>query len=311
MNTRNIGASVYAKLRNLARERDVDIPVMLRRYVQERLLYRLSVSPVASEFCVKGGLLLTAYNSGNLLRPTEDIDFNGFGRGRSMEALREALQIVISTPVEDDGVWFDAESMQIKKEHTGLIGGGKIMLLARLHTARVEVRVDVGFGNAITPDVRMLEMPTLLDGLAPRPMVLAYPMETVIAEKLHAMAEFGMLNTRIKDHFDIWTLMNLHSFDADQLAAAVRNTFDVQNRSIPEMPFACLTEEFAREKQEAWRLFLNKIDEKDDILFVEVCADLSDFVWPFVEAAQTSSRTGLVWDSGRGWEKPPMLTVLP
>ena len=311
MNSRNIGASVYAKLKNMARERGVDMPVMLKRYAQERLLYRLSVSPVASDFCVKGGLLLTAYNSGNLLRPTEDIDFNGFRRGQTMESLREALEIVVATPVEDDGVVFHTDTMTIKKEHTGIIGGGKITLFAQLHTARVEVRVDVGFGNAITPSVRMLEMPTLLDGIAPRPTVLAYPLETVIAEKVHAMVEFGMLNTRIKDHFDVWTLINLHSFHAGDVVSAIRNTFETQNRTVPDMPIACLTEEYARDKQTAWRLFLEKIDEKDDLPFIDVVSDLSDFVWPVMEAAQDGVDSRLIWSAGRGWSEKPELSLLP
>lgn len=311
MNTRNIGASVYAKLKNLARERGVDMPVMLKRYAQERLLYRLSVSPVASDFCVKGGLLLTAYNSGNLLRPTEDIDFNGFRRGATMESLRAALECVITTPVADDGVLFNLDTMTIKKEHTGIIGGGKITLFAQLHTAKVEVRVDVGFGNAITPSVRRMVMPTLLESIAPQPTVLAYPLETVIAEKVHAMVEFGMLNTRVKDHFDVWTLINLHSFDASDLVSAVQNTFETQNRLIPDMPIACLTEDYAIEKQTAWRLFLEKIDEKNTIHFMDVVSDLSDFVWPVMEAAQQGGVPFLQWTAGGGWSQKRELVILP
>nr|WP_250808551.1 nucleotidyl transferase AbiEii/AbiGii toxin family protein [Neorhizobium tomejilense] len=311
MNTRNIGASVYAKLKNMARERGLDMPVMLRRYAQERFLYRLSVSPVASDFCVKGGLLLTAYNSGNLLRPTEDIDFNGFARGATMETLRQALDIVIATPVADDGVVFFTDTMTIKKEHTGIIGGGKITFSAQIHTARVDVRVDVGFGNAITPDARYLEMPTLLDTVAPRPTVLAYPLETVIAEKLHAMVEFGFLNTRIKDHFDIWTLINIHDFAGADLVSAINNTFEVQNRLIPDLPLACLTEEYAQEKEVAWTIFLDKIDERNRVPFTDVVSELSDFVWPIMETAQAGISTDIVWSAGGGWMKKPSLVLLP
>ncbi|MDW9481870.1 nucleotidyl transferase AbiEii/AbiGii toxin family protein [Sinorhizobium meliloti] len=310
MNARNIGASVYAKLKNLARERQVDMPVMLKRYAQERLLYRLSVSPVASEFCVKGGLLLTAYNSGNLLRPTEDIDFNGFRRGTTLETLRRSLEQVIATPVDDDGVVFLPDTMNIKKEHTGIIGGGKIVLVARIHTANVEVRVDVGFGNAITPGARMLEMPTLLDGMAPRPLVLAYPLETVISEKVHAMAMFGLANSRIKDFFDVWTLIRLHEFEAQPLVSAIENTFEAQQRPVPDMPIACLTEEYARDKQVAWGLFLEKIDEREAIPFIDVISDLSDFAWPIMTAAQSGSKIELFWTPNTGWTKKPELAPM-
>ncbi|MCS4088655.1 nucleotidyl transferase AbiEii/AbiGii toxin family protein [Rhizobium sp. BK176] len=309
MNGKNVAESVYAKLRNLAKERRVDVPVMLKRYAQERLLYRLSVSSVASEFCVKGGLLLTAYNKGNLLRPTEDIDFNGFRRGATIETLRKALEIVLATPVEDDGVLFLMDTMNIKKEHTGIISGGKIIIAARIHTANVEVRVDVGFGNAVTPGAKELEMPTLLDSMAPRPRVLAYPLETVISEKYHAMAMFGSANTRIKDYFDVWTLIRMHNFQSDDLVRAVINTFDAQERSIPDMPFAALTEEYARDKQVAWSIFLDKIDERDDIIFLDVVSDLSDFAWPIMTAAQGGANIPSIWTPENGWSRKPELAL--
>lgn len=311
MSTRNIAASVYAKLKNVAREQGLDVPVILRRYAQERFLYRLSVSPVASDFCVKGGILLTAYNGGNLLRPTEDIDFNGFVRGTTMETLHKTLETVMKTDVPDDGVVFLLDTMSIKKEHTGLIGGGKVAMSAMIHTARVDVRVDVGFGNAVTPDAKYIEMPTLLDGIAPRPTVLAYPLETVIAEKLHAMVEFGLLNTRLKDHYDIWTLINLHSFSGDELVAAITNTFDAQTRPIPDMPISCLTEEYAEDKEVAWGLFLDKIDERNRIPLSQVVEDLSDFAWPIMEAAQSGGRADIVWSAGGGWTRKPALALLP
>jgi predicted nucleotidyltransferase component of viral defense system len=309
MNGRNVAESVYAKLRNLAKERRVDVPVMLKRYAQERLLYRLSVSPVASEFCVKGGLLLTAYNQGNLLRPTEDIDFNGFRKGATIETLRKALEIVIATPVEDDGVLFNLDTMNIKKEHTGIINGGRIIIAARIHTANIEVRVDVGFGNAVTPGAKELEMPTLLDTIAPRPRVLAYPMETVISEKLHAMVMFGQANNRLKDYFDIWTLIRMHGFHSDDLVRAVINTFDAQERPIPDMPFAALTEEYARDKQVAWSIFLDKIDEREDIVFLDVVSDLSDFAWPIMTAAQSGANLSSIWTPERGWTKKQELVL--
>jgi predicted nucleotidyltransferase component of viral defense system len=309
MNGKNVAESVYAKLRNLARERRLDVPVMLKRYAQERLLYRLSVSPVASEFCLKGGVLLTAYNQGNLLRPTEDIDFNGFRKGSTIETLRKALAIVLATPVEDDGVVFMIDTMNIKREHTGLINGGRIIITARIHTAKVDVRVDVGFGNPVTPGAKELEMPTLLDSIAPRPHILAYPMETIISEKLHAMVSWGQANNRLKDYFDIWTLIRMHSFNADDLVQAVVNTFDAQERPIPDMPFAALTEEYARDKQVAWSIFLDKIDEREDVVFLDVVSDLSDFAWPIMTAAQSGAHLSSIWTPGHGWSRKPELTL--
>lgn len=302
MSERNIAASIYGKLRNEARTRGLDMTVLLRRYAQERLLYRLSVSEIADEFCVKGGILMTAYNGGNLLRPTEDIDFNGFRRGASAEILRQALGTVLATEVDDDGVRFDMSSMSVEKDRVGIISGGKIKMNAFIHTARVDLRVDVGFGNPITPGVRRMEMPTLLDTVAPRPRVLAYPLETVFSEKLHAMAAFGAANTRLKDFYDLHVVVGAHEFDCSALAQAVRNTFAAQERPIPDTPLACLTVEYASERDRAWKVFLDRIDAGADAPSLrDVVAKLSEFAHPVLDAAKRGVDPSLRWIPSSGW----------
>lgn len=302
MSGKNVGASVYQRLRNLSKERGLDMPGLLRRYAQERLLYRLSVSEHAESFCIKGGVLLSAYNEGELLRPTEDIDFNGFDREANIHDLDDALRSILTVPVDDDGVVFDVDSMKIEKDRTGLIPGGKISLKAMVHTAEVLVRVDVGFGNPVNPDVRRIEMPTLLPGSAPQPVVLAYPLETVIAEKLHAMVQFGMANTRVKDYFDIWMLSRLHSFEGEALTAAVAETFAVQEREIPPAEIDGLTQEFAEDAEEMWSQFLKRIDARSRLHFPEVVAELSDMLHPVTEAARIGEVFYGVWNPGEGWQ---------
>lgn len=302
MSGKNVGASVYQRLRNLSKERGLDVPGLLRRYAQERLLYRLSVSEHAESFCIKGGVLLSAYNEGELLRPTEDVDFNGFDREANIHDLDDALRSILTVPVDDDGVVFDVDSMKIEKDRTGLIPGGKISLKAMVHTAEVLVRVDVGFGNPVNPDVRRIEMPTLLPGSAPRPVVLAYPLETVIAEKLHAMVQFGMANTRVKDYFDIWMLSRLHSFEGEALTAAVAETFAVQEREIPPAEIDGLTQEFAEDAEEMWSQFLKRIDARSRLHFPEVVAELSDMLHPVTEAARIGEVFYGVWNPGEGWQ---------
>lgn len=304
MSGKNVGASVYQRLRNLSKERGLDMPGLLRRYAQERLLYRLSVSDHAESFCIKGGVLLSAYNEGELLRPTEDVDFNGFDREANIHDLDDALRSILTVPVDDDGVVFDVDSMKIEKDRTGLIPGGKISLKAMVYTAEVLVRVDVGFGNPVNPDVRRIEMPTLLPGSAPRPVVLAYPLETVIAEKLHAMVQFGMANTRVKDYFDIWMLSRLHSFEGEALTAAVAETFAVQEREIPPAEIDGLTQEFAEDAEEMWSQFLKRIDARSRLHFPEVVAELSDMLHPVTEAARIGEVFYGVWRPGEGWQEP-------
>lgn len=301
MSGKNVGASVYQRLRNLSKERGLDMPGLLRRYAQERLLYRLSVSDYADAFCVKGGVLLSAYNEGDLLRPTEDVDFNGFDREASIKDLDVALRVILSVPVEDDGVVFDLDSMKIEKDRTGIIPGGKIALKALVHTAEVLVRVDVGFGNPINPDVKLIEMPTLLSGTAPRPVVLAYPLETVIAEKLHAMVQFGFANTRVKDYFDIWMLSRLHEFEGEALTVAVRETFEVQEREIPD-EIEGLTQDFAADAEDMWKAFLRRIDARSNVRFPKVVAELANMLQPVSDAARLGEMFKGTWRPGDGWQ---------
>lgn len=302
MSGQNKGASVHARLRNLSKERGVDMVALLRRYAQERLLYRLSVSAEAENFCVKGGLLLSAYNGGDLLRPTEDIDFNGFDPDSDVADIELAIRRVLATEVEDDGVRFHPDTIKVQKDRVGRIPGGKIAFQATVHTARVDVRVDVGFGNPVSPEVTKLLMPTLIDGLVPRPEVLAYPLETVIAEKVHAMAQFGIANTRVKDYFDIWMLSRTHAFDGDTLAEAIRRTFEAQGRDIPETPLEGLTEDYAEDQERPWRAFLGRIDHREGLSLPQVVEDIAAFVHPVTEAARNGDLLAASWNPAAGWE---------
>ena len=301
MAEKNIGASVHAKLKNLSKERGVDMMSLLRRYAQERLLYRLSVSDEASNFCIKGGVLLSAYNNGDLLRPTEDIDFNGFDKNADIATVEKALKKILATPVPDDGVQFILDTMTVKKDRVGIIPGGKIALQATVHSAKVEIRVDVGFGNPVSPEVRTIIMPTLLDGVAPKPKVLAYPLETVIAEKVHAMAQFGASNTRVKDYFDVWMLMKTHSFEGQDLVDALLRTFEAQEREIPSTPIEGLTEDFVDEQESAWKAFLKRIDHRTKLDLEQVVEEIAELVNPVIEAAVSGDELNQTWETPGGW----------
>lgn len=296
MRDRNMGASVYAKLRNQANERGLDMQALVRLYAQQRLLYRISVSEAADRFCLKGGLMLAAYNRGDVLRPTEDIDFNGFGDG-GVDEIEDAIRKAIAVDVPDDGVVFDAGSMKTLKDREGIVPGGKVLLIGHVHTARVQIRVDVGFNNAITPDAAFMEISTLLPEVVPRPVISGYPLETIVSEKLHAIAQFGSDNTRHKDYYDIWRILSSYEIEGVRLGAAIRNTFAHQRREIdPEMPG--LSDAFGTENERAWRAFLRKTNLKDDISLLTVIAEMRDFLVPAMTPEVCSDSR---WIPGTGW----------
>lgn len=300
---RNVGESVIARLRTVSREKRVDMSSLIVRYALERLLYRISISPYANEFCLKGAILLAAFNEeGDLSRPTADLDLNGFSENGSIHIVEEAIRAAIQMELdEDDGVRFDLDSLKVMKSREGLIPGGKVRLAASVHTARPVLQVDVGFGNVITPDAVIREIPTLLPGVAPRPTIASYPLETVIAEKLHAMVEHGLFNTRHKDYYDVFQILNASSLDGELLVAAVRRTFERQQRDLPADPEG-LSLEFASVSEGPWKAFLRKVGATDTLSYPETIEGVRRLLMPVIAAVRNEAEPPGDWLPGVGWE---------
>jgi predicted nucleotidyltransferase component of viral defense system len=257
MKATNRGASVRARLLNRARAERADFNLMLTRYSLERLLYRLSVSPWADEFLLKGALLFDLWFD-QPHRPTRDIDLLGFGSS-DLEHLIEVFQQVC-TQAADDGMVFDPPSVKaapIRKEAN--YEGVRVTLIGILDAARCSVQIDVGYGDAVTPAPELVTFPALLDDIAP-PSLRAYPVYTVIAEKYEAIVSLGMANTRMKDYFDLWFLATYAEVDAAILLQAVQATFARRRTEVPASAPMGLTGAFASSpiKQQQWRAFLSK-----------------------------------------------------
>ena len=278
----NIGASVRARLLNLARERQQPFQVLLTRFVLERLLYRLSTTSHRDRFVLKGAMLLTSWFP-DPLRPTQDLDLLGFGSpdpNAMLEVFREVCAVT-----GDDGVTFDVAGLAVELIREELeYGSLRLKTHAIIDGARVRVIIDIGFGDAVEPTE--FELPVLLD--LPAPTLRAYRPETVIAEKFQAMVMLGRANTRMKDFYDIWVLSRSHEFADDTLARAIRATFDRRRTPIPTNPPDCLTPEFANDaaKVQQWSSFVADVAAKPGSL-VDVAADLATFLVPYAIAAQS------------------------
>lgn len=296
----NFGARYYAKLQEVSRLQRIDMLALVKVYVQQRLLYRLSVSDCGSKFCLKGGLMIAAYNEGELLRPTDDIDLNGFGLG-GIEDIEHAIRRAVEAEVPDDGVTFNADSIKVQKDRgEGIIPGGKVVIEAAIHTAKVLLKVDVGFGNVITPWPAEFDIPTLLPEYLPCPTISAYPLETIIAEKLHAMAQHGYDNTRMKDYYDIWKIQQRYEFSGETVSQAILATFTQQQRPInPAMPG--LSDLFAKKNEKDWKAFLRKTVMRDEKLFSEVLPEVRSFVAPPLVCAAGGPAPGR-WMYESGWD---------
>ena len=177
-------------------------------------------------------------------------------------------------------------------------------LEARLGKARLRVQLDVGVGDAVTPEPEWLEYPALLD--FPRPRLRAYRPETTIAEKLHAMVILGEANSRMRDFFDIFVLAERRSFEGGVLAEAVSATFRRRRTEIPEAPPVALTREFAalRTKQMQWQGFLRKSGAASapGELGV-VVARIATFLEPVMMAARHVSPFPETWPAGGPWQR--------
>ena len=254
---RDLPASVRQRLMNLSRERGEDFQMILTRFGIERLLYRLTQSPHARQFVLKGAALFQLW-TGQPHRATRDLDLLGEGVPSS-DRLREIFREVCSAVVVNDGLTFFADTIQaalIKEddEYQGI----RLRIDARLGNARIPLQIDVGFGDAITPGSQDVTYPTLLD--SPAALLLAYPRETVVAEKFQAMVALGIADSRLKDFYDVWTLARLFEFDGPGLCAAIHATFKRRQTVLPLTAPLALTPEFSTDRNKAiqWTAFLKK-----------------------------------------------------
>jgi Nucleotidyl transferase AbiEii toxin, Type IV TA system len=200
---KNLSASVRARLNNLARNQKEDFQELLSRYARERLLYRLNVSEYKERFILKGALLFS-YWTGVPHRPTRDMDLLSYGEPE-IALLEKVFRELCEIEVEPDGLEFQPGSVRgerIKDEEK--YEGVRLHMTALLRNARIPMQIDIGFGDRVIPGPAEIDFPTLLD--FPSPHLKSYPRETVVPEKFEAMVKLGMLNSRMKDFFDLWTL---------------------------------------------------------------------------------------------------------
>jgi len=300
----NIGARSRVRLLRLAKERGDDFQLVLLRFVHERLLYRLASSSHAGSFVLKGAALFTVW-TGHPHRATRDLDLLGFGDATEAH-LRTVFAEIATTKTADDGVTFDpatieTEPIRAEEEYAGV----RLHLEARVATARIRLQVDIGFGDAITPEASVVEFPALLDFPAPR--LRAYPRETVVAEKIEAMVKLGLANSRMKDFYDLTVLARLFEFEGAQLATAIRATFERRGTALPDGVPVALTADFASAPGKAaqWSGFKRKGAVVDAGGLEETVAEVARFVSGPLSAARTQVPLDSRWPPGGPWAGAP------
>ncbi|WP_327195013.1 nucleotidyl transferase AbiEii/AbiGii toxin family protein, partial [Sphingomonas sp. LH128] len=286
---KNIGASVRARLLQVAKASGQSFDLVLTRFALERLLFRLSQSPHADRFVLKGAMLMMSWFE-DPYRGTRDLDLLGFGDPEP-EAMLATFRDILALN-DDDGVEFDVEALRVDRIREELeYGGLRLRTTASIGGARISLTIDIGFGDAMEPGAEMLDYPSMLAFPAPR--LRAYARETVIAEKFQAMVALGRANSRMKDFYDIWILSKSFDFSGDRLARAIAATFARRETAIPvDLPDA-LTPAFANDeqKQRQWNAFVRDVSANPGSL-EDVVTSLADFLIPHAIQARSSNNNG-------------------
>ena len=289
------------RLLNQSRAQNRPFEELLQYFAMERFLYRLARSPYADQFILKGALLLTAWRA-PLSRPTMDIDLAG-RTNNQLDHIKEIVGAVCEIAVDPDGIEFNRASIELSRiKENADYEGVRIQFHATLARARIPMQLDIGFGDVITPGPAEIEYPTLLN--FPAPMLHSYPRETVVAEKLEALTALGLLNSRIKDYYDLALLSRMYPFEGECLAEAISATFRHRKTTIEAEPIG-LTRAYCDDPARTlqWRAFVRRSR------FGEGAGDLTHlvdevrlFALPILSTVASENPFKLRWKPGGPWK---------
>ncbi len=298
----NPAASIRARLLIMAHNRNDEFQHVLSEFAAERFLYRLGVSPYVGRFILKGATLFRFWSESRH-RATWDIDLEGLGTG-SIESVSNVVRDVCGIPCED-GIAFNPESVAgevitLEAEYNGV----RISLNAELDRARIPMQIDVGFGDTVDPEPRMASVPTLLGH--PSPQVLVYPKETVVAEKIEAIFSHGIIISRMKDFYDIFTLANNSDFEGKILARSIRATFEKRGTPYLEGESPALEESQMTSPVSLvhWRAFWRRSRiQADPDEIRKIAQSLNAFIKPLLFAVQSGQPFEKKWNPGGPWRE--------
>lgn len=282
-NIKDYGKSIRTKLLNVAKKEDVFYQTILIRYFQERLLYRVSQTKYRNNFYLKGGALMYAYEQ-FAARPTLDIDFLGKNISNEGPSIVAAFKEICSVPYDEDGVVFDTNNITSQnitefKDYHGI----RLSIPVKMDTIAQVMTMDIGFGDVITPQPVELDYPVLLDYL-PGVNIMAYSLETVIAEKMHAIVVLVDQSSRMKDYYDLYNILSKEQYDSVTLQEAVERTFANRHTSY-DANNIFFNKDFSnnQQMQVRWQAFMRKITKSDEMSFSDIVSFLQEKLRPYWE----------------------------
>lgn len=280
---KNYGKSIRTKLLNVAKKENIFYQTILTRYFQERLLYRMSQTRYRNNFYLKGGALMYAYER-FAARPTLDIDFLGNNISNEGTSIIAAFKEISSVPFEEDGVIFDVEHITAQnitefKDYHGI----RLSIPVKMDSIAQVLTMDIGFGDVVTPSPVNLDFPILLEHL-PCANILAYSLETVIAEKMHAIIDLADQSSRMKDYYDLHRILKEEKYDSEVLQEAIIRTFENRHTPYDENTMFFRKDFGINQQMEVrWKAFMRKITKATDLSFSEVVAFIQETLRPYWE----------------------------
>ncbi len=298
---KNIEASVRGRLQNTARDTKRQFAEVLQYYGMERFLYRLSKSEHHQRFILKGALMFTVWDIPSRRR-TMDIDFLAYA-DNAIPKMEKIIREVCETEVVPDGVVFDPKSVKGGKiKEDADYEGIRVKFRGNLGTARIPMQIDIGFGDAVVPKPKAIDYPVILD--FPKPHLVGYAFETVVAEKFEAMIKLGALNSRMKDFYDVWLLISQFTFNGSSLANAIARTFKNRKTELPKaLPFfAAEIYSDQSDRNRIWQAFLEKNDIRVPEKLKEATSVIENFLQPVVEATIEEKDFESIWKAPGPWK---------
>lgn len=287
-------ASVKARLMNRSKATGKTMQELLVAYGLERTIYRLSVSPYAENFTLKGGIFLYALFDGDYARATVDIDLLAQRVGNDMEKMKQVFTEIFSIETEDP-LRFDFDSLDVHpitefKDYHGV----NVSIMAYLDRTRIAISIDIGFGDIIYPERVKMEFPVVLSDDSPR--IYAYSLASCVAEKFEAIVSLGYENSRFKDYYDLFVLASEYDFDRRELQEAFKETFEHRNTRFDDI--VAFEDGFADDaiRQSRWNAFTRKKKTVIQVTLQETIDLIRSFAGPVVDGIKKDIVDTKTWN---------------
>ena len=257
--------SLMDKSKNLAKVNNISVNEVLQNYMFERILERLSISRYKHNFILKGGLLLSSI-MGIDTRTTMDMDTCIKGITLTEEQLHSVLKEILDIELED-GVVFNiknSESIKEEDDYSGL----RYNILAMFDNLKVNLNIDIATGDLITPREVEYNYKMLFEDRSLN--IMTYNIESIIAEKFQTVISRGVLNSRMKDYYDLYYLITYKEFSKDILKIAINKTFEKRKTDISNVESVLNNIKKADFIKDLWKNYSNHYSYASEIKFEEV-----------------------------------------